>query len=1088
MTTNATVTLLFTDLVDAAELLERLGEESAQALRRTHFQLLRDAVAAHGGQEVKNMGDGLMVVFQSAVDAVSCAVAMAQTVDRHNQRNPIDRFEVRLGMNVGEPTREGEDYFGLPVVLAKRLCDSASGAQILTSDVVRALVGSRAGHRFRALEPRDLKGVGLTPVYEIDWEPIRRIPDALPPALVPASDSHFVGRERELARLRLAWKEATAGSRRAVLVGGEPGVGKTRLAAELAAHARDEGTVLYGRCDEDLGVPYQPFAEALRASAAACTNEELLRRVGRNGASLARLAPELRERLTELPPAVSGEAEAERYLLFEAVAEFLGAASEERPLLLVLDDLHWAAKPTLVMLRHLLRSTVAMNVLVVGTFRDTELDRATLLAETLADLRRAADVERLSLTGLDRASVAAFVEAAGYGPSAAAGELAEAVHAGTEGNPFFVGEVLRHLKESGDGELADVGLPPGVKDVVISRLTRLSATANRVLTLASVAGASFDLTVLERLTDVDADELLDALDEAVRARVIVELPLVGTYTFAHALIRQVLMGELTASRRARLHWRITETLAALPDAGQRVEELAFHSAEAGTVGDVGRAAGYALAASRQALERLAYEPAVELATQGLNALQRAPEVDQRARADLFLALSEACNFTGDVPAMKSAARRAADDAGAVHWVEGVARAAVLYGRWVELGVPDATLESLCDAALAALPAEELQWRARTLATLANYRISGLSLGANVQDLAEESLRVARLAEDPDSVAWSLYLCAITSMATGAVAERLARCEELVALSRGRDDSRGKLDGLVVRAVTRLEVGDVAGFDADTTELERLGERLHWWAADFWSGNLRITHAVLEGRLAEAYENIEGQFKRGAQDLNAINAYAAQLFAVRREMGTLDEIEPMLAATVAGGEGPLAFRAALALAWVDQGRSKDAAAALERLAADDFAALPLDVSFTGSLAVLSEVVASLGAAAYAPALLRRLEPHAGNLLVGAIGIVCLGAVDRYRGMLAATAGDTAAALAHYASAAELEEQVGGGAALARTRLWWGRLLCSEAGAAAGEDPETTGEGRRLLAAAAETAETFGMTLVARQAREALGAGA
>ncbi|HZN13504.1 MAG TPA: AAA family ATPase [Acidimicrobiales bacterium] len=1075
MTTNATVTLLFSDLINGTELLEQLGEDGAQTLRRTNFQLQREAIAAHGGQEVKTMGDGLMVVFQSAVDAVACALTIAVGTDRHNRRDPRERLDVRLGLNVGEPTREGEDYFGLPVVVAKRLCDSASAGQILVSDVVRALAGPRTAHRFRPVEPIDLKGVGLTPAYEVAWEPPTASTIPLPAALVAPSDACFVGRDRELERLRVAWKDVASGTRRAVLVGGEPGVGKTRLASEVAAMVQGDGTVLYGRCDEDLGVPYQPFAEALRASVLASSEEDLTVRIGRSGASLCRLVPELRDRLPELPPALAAEAEAERYLLFEAVAEYLAAASAAHPMLLVLDDLHWAAKPTLVLLRHLLRSTLPMSVLILGIFRDTELDRAPLLAETLADLRRDVDVDRISLSGLDRASVAAFVAAAGYDTSAATTELAEAVHAGTEGNPFFVGEVLRHLQESGEAALGDVGLPPAVKDVVISRLTRLSPGANEMLTLASVAGARFDLALLERLTDTSADNLLDALDEAVRARVIVELPIVGQYTFAHALIRQVLVGELTASRRARLHWRITQAIESLPDARHRVEELAFHATEAGAVGDVVQAAGYALAASRQALERLAYEPAVDAANQGLIGLTQTATVDHRLRAELHLALAEACNFTGDMPAMKGAARRAADDARACGWVEGIARAAVFYGRWVELGMPDPVAEELCEEALAGLPDDDLTWRARVLTTLANYRVNGLSLGAAVRPLADESLALARRANDHESLAWSLYLTATTLVSDAtAIDQRLRLAEELVVLSEDRDDHRGRLDGHVVRATTRLEQGDLPGFIADTAALELLAERLHWWAADWWADNFRVTEATLLGQFEEAEVRAEAQFKKGAQDVNAFNAYSAQIFTVRREMGRLDDIEPVMAEAVAANPSLIAFRCALALTWTDLGRDDDAATELDALAQDDFALLPRDVGYTSCLALLSETAAALGAPDHAARLGELLAPHAGRIVVGGMGIVCLGAVDRYLGMLAASCERGAEAAAHYAAAAELETALGTPPSLARTQYWWGRLLLGE--------PDD-GRARQLLAAAADGAERHGMARLLVRVREA-----
>ncbi len=1077
MTVNATVTVLFTDLVDATELLERLGEVGARELRREHFDLLREAITAAGGHEVKSIGDGLMVVFQSAVDAVAASVAMQQGIDRHNRRDPLGRFEVRVGLNVGEPTREGDDYFGLPVVLAKRLCDAAEPGQILVSDVVRALVGPRVQHRFRALPPLDLKGVGLTPAYEVMWEPIRPVSVPLPAALTPPIDAVFVGRERELERLHAAWKEALAGTRRAVLVGGEPGVGKTRLAAEFAESVAGEGVVLYGRCDEDLGVPYQPFAEAVRASLAVASDAELAERIGRTAASMIRFVPELRDRLPDVVVPPAADAEAERYLLFEAVAEYFAAISSDQPLLLVLDDLHWATKPTLVLLRHLLRSTVPMNVLVIGTFRDTELDRAQLLGEALADLRRDADVERMSLVGLDRASVVAYVTASGYGDGEAA-ELADAVHAGTEGNPFFVGEVLRHLKESGQSLYEGIGPPPGVADVVLSRLSHLSSTTNRVLSIASVIGPRFELPVLERLIDATPDALLDALDEGVRARVVVELPAVGNYTFAHALIRQVLLGELSASRRARMHWSIVEALASLPDADDRVQELAFHSAAAAGVGDVRRAAAYSLAASRRSLDRLSYESAVELANQGLSVLADAGADDQRA--ELLLTLAEGCSFTGDMRAMKEASAAAANAAQRAGWAEGMARAAVLYGRWIELGLTDDTAERMCEAALAALPEDDHRWRARVTATLANYRVNGLSLGADVIDLADESLALARTAGDDESILWALYLRAITLVSTGQVEERLALAEELVRRSAERDDPRGKLDALVTRASARLETGDVAGFEADTTALEELGAQLHWWAAHFWAGNFRITNAVLRGNFAEADVASDEQFKLGAQDVNAFNAYASQLFAVRRQLGRLDEIEPLIADAVADNPKLVAFRAALAAAAIDDGRRDEGRRLVLALAEGDFEGVPRDVGFTSALALLAESVASLGLAEQAGPLARLLEPHAGRLLVGGVGIVCFGAADRFLGMLAATMGRPDDAARLYEAAARLEAGIDARPELARTRYWWGRLHAEG-------DLADPARSRELLGQAGDVARELKMAALVARVEEALGSG-
>jgi tetratricopeptide (TPR) repeat protein len=1082
MTTNATVTLLFADVAEA---------DAPPDGHRPELQLLRDAVAAHGGTEVKNIGQGLMVVFQSAVDAVSCGVAMLQAVDRHNRRSGARTFDIRVGANVGEPTREGDDYFGLPVVLAKRLCDSAAPGQMIVSDVVRVLVSSRAAQRFRPLEPRDLKGVGLTVVYEVAWQAARPAALPLPPALVPPADACFVGREREVERLRAAWKDATLGNRRAVLTGGEPGVGKTRLAAELAnqigvaSQADDvpDGIVLYGRCDEDLGVPYQPFAEALRAAVAACTDDELQRRVGPSGATLVRLVPELADRLPDLATVERGEAEAERYLLFEAVAEFLAAASEDVPILLVLDDLHWAAKPTLMLLRHVLRATVPMSVLLIGTFRDTEIDRAPLLAETLADLRRDADVDRISLSGLDRASVAAFVVAA-TGSDDIDGqidELAEAVHAGTDGNPFFVGELLRHLQES-EGRLGEVGLPQGITDVVLSRLGRLSSLAHRALSVASVIGQRFELAVLERVLADSADDagggtgadaLLDALDEAVRAHVVVELAIAGQYSFAHALIREVLVDDLSAARRARIHWQITTAIESLGESN-RAEQLAFHSAEAGAIGDIARAADYAVVASERALERLAYEEAATIAERGLRVLGDRGDADSRRRAALRLAISEARNFTGEVAAMKQSALDAAADARNAGWPQGVARAAVLYGRWVAVSAVDPQARALMDEALALLPQDDLVNRARVSATLANYLTTGESRGADVVDLAEQSLALAREAGDRDSLAWSLYLTAVALSATGDIDARKALADELVGLTKDRDDARGVLDGRVVRAALRLELGDLAGFEEDIAELERLGERMHWWAAVYWGGVFRLVLMVMAGRFDEADAAATAQLEPSSQDVNALNAFAAQLYSIRREQGRLGEITEIMEGAVAESPGLIAFRAGLAQAHAESGRVDEARRELWALAAEDFALVPRDQAYVVTLALLAEVVALVGDAELARPLEARLAAHGGRLAIGGSGVVCFGAVDRYRAILLAVAGDHDAAASLFEAAVELETSVASPPAVARTQYWWAVMLVTVLPA----DRRAA-----LLDAAGDTADKLGMALLSAKVREA-----
>ena len=564
------VTILFSDLVGSTELLERVGDDASEALRRTHFGLLREAVASHAGTEVKNLGDGLMVVFGSAVDALECAAAMQKAVSRYNRR-AAERMSVRVGVHVGEPIVDESDYFGTPVVVAKRLCDRAEGGQVLVSDLVRALVGGHGALGFRHLEPLSLKG-SAEPMMasELIWDmttPGEHPP--LPTALVGPPEG-FVGRDGELAELRRALRTASSGRCRVVFIAGEPGIGKTTLASQVAAEAHAGGAlVLFGRCDEESLVAYQPIIEALTSYLGLGSERDLADRLGGYAADLALLLPVLNARIPGLP-GPTGAAN-ERWRLFEAFAGLLAHIAAEVTLVLVLDDLHWADRPTLQLLQHAIRKLTDARLLILGTYRDTDLARTHPMADTLADLRRAGMVERLALRGLAEDDVLRMV-ASTEEPLPAELELATALWSETEGSPLFVREILRHLEETEavirtDGgwrpqrRIDQLGIPDGVREVIGRRLNRLSDEANAVLHVGAVLGREFDLDVLERVSGMSTDALLDAVDDACASGILSEAPGgVGRYSFTHALVRRALYDELSLSRRVRLDRRVGEAL------------------------------------------------------------------------------------------------------------------------------------------------------------------------------------------------------------------------------------------------------------------------------------------------------------------------------------------------------------------------------------------------------------------------------------------------------------------------------------------------------------------------------------------------
>jgi class 3 adenylate cyclase len=369
--TTENVIVLFTDMVGSTALASSLAPDAADELRREHFSILRQAIAEAGGAEVKNLGDGLMVVFATASAALSCAVGMQQGIERDNRARGA-MVGLRVGLSIGEVSREHDDYFGDPVIEAARLCAVSEGGQILASDVVRAMAGRRSRHECRSLGKLTLKGLpDPVETVVVRWEPLggtatHAVP--LPGRLGVRPRVGVVGREAEIATMSDAFKRVAGGEgREAVLVSGEAGLGKTTLVAETARAAFDAGAcVLFGHCEEDLATPYQLFAEALGHYVTHATEDQLVAHVDAHGSDLVGLVPALASRLPGLPTSKATDAETERYLLFAAAVGLLVMASERQPVVVVLDDLHWADKASLQLLRHVIAAEQPMRVLVLG--------------------------------------------------------------------------------------------------------------------------------------------------------------------------------------------------------------------------------------------------------------------------------------------------------------------------------------------------------------------------------------------------------------------------------------------------------------------------------------------------------------------------------------------------------------------------------------------------------------------------------------------------------------------------------------------------------------------------------------------------
>ena len=378
-------------------------------------------------------------------------------------------------------------------------------------------------------------------------------PALLPRRLGDAARSSCVGRERELEILREVWASVTAGRRRLVLVSGEPGIGKTRLVAELAS-TTENATIVHGWCDQEGAAAYFPLSSIVR-SLARSHPDVLAAIVPALVTEIHRLVPELGS--ADLP--VAGDASITRLYLFDAIDTFLAAVSARQPLLVVLDDLHWADAGTLAVIRHLLRSDRDEPLLVVGTYRDTDVDRTHPLASSLHNLQREPGTARMSLSGLERDSVGALIaDRAGH---AASEEFVDLVYEETDGNPYFAEEVLAHLVESGavikndHGDwvntmpLSDVGVPEGIRDALGQRLSRLPVDTNEVLSVAAVVGREFDLVVVGEVLSLTLLDVIERLEPAIDAGLVHWRAGAGAGSFDHALVRESLLGELRSTPR-----------------------------------------------------------------------------------------------------------------------------------------------------------------------------------------------------------------------------------------------------------------------------------------------------------------------------------------------------------------------------------------------------------------------------------------------------------------------------------------------------------------------------------------------------------
>lgn len=1106
------VTFLLTDVVGSTRLWDQDPVAMDGALAR-HDEIVESVVRDNDGVLLKFRGEGdsTFSVFRRA----SAGARAAAAVHRALQDEPwSDRsrpsIQVRMALHTGEAFERNGDYYGPAVNRAARLRAIAGAGEVLVSRSAAELLVEDVGEwRLVALGARALKDLSRPEdVHRLDWgahglgptapgddvvdtEPVE--PDSVSrfgsprraarrPVETPGSV--FVGRRLELDALHQAWGRVAEGGCRAVLIGGEPGVGKTRLTAAFADEIGAAGhPVLHGRCDEDLGVAYQPFAQILSN----VIDSELVNDVAAmpGAGELLRLVPQLSTAAEPVIVDAGADLDSARWALFEGCAAVIERATRSRPAVIVLDDLHWSAVATQLLFRHLLRSERPIRALFVATYRAAETDWAEGFGALLADLHREDSVDRIHLAGLGEDDVAELlVRSAAAEVDPRAEDLARRLHRDSDGNAFFVTELIRNLVESGDifqradgtwtsdGEVETIGLPASVRDVVTRRIDRLGDRVRDLLTVAAVTGSNVDYRVLEHVVG-DVDDMLDAIDTAAAARLITDH---GSWlTFNHALTRDSLLAAVGPARRMRLHRQIADAMRLLPDRDDHIESIARHLCECGSPGDL-HAAEAAIAAGHRAVTRVAHEEAIEWFDRALGFLEPGSPTTDPTYYEAQLALAQAHIATGARARARDAMIAAGETALRLDDVQRLTEAARLASVVSTVGALDDQVVAILDEALRMAGSDHRRERVIVAADYANFRaLFGRGERERARLLADEAMALAREEADPDLLARALQARAASMMGTSQVQEFRATVEELLALGPAVTDANiiSRSHGYLATAV--LQSADREAFDQVHQKLRDHQDSAPTWYRGYLLGAWDVSVALMAGDWARAEAQLDSFAAYAANDANALNVWAANAFILHRDTGRIRSFLPVMQEAADRNPGIVAFEAATALALGELGSLDEVGEIIERRTRAGFDTLPDDQMLILTLGCYAEAVGRIRDEHAATEILDLLEPFRGQLLPPPAGTMVIAPADRAIGILKAVLGRSEESDAHFAEALDFEERLGFVTGIPRTLCWHGLSMLRRGDPLAPE----------VLGRAAVRAERLGMIGVVDEARRLLG---
>ncbi|MFC4116520.1 ATP-binding protein [Nonomuraea zeae] len=1035
--TLTTATILFTDVVSSTAMRIRLGEERANVVFRRLYQLLHSVVTASGSTFTKSLGDGLMAVFDSATAGLDAIIAVEQAVADENER-ALEKISIRAALAAGDVCWGHDDVSGLPTVEAARLVAVADGGQVMCTDLVRRLAQGRSRHEFKDLGR--LPGKGLREplhAYELHWQSAdHHHSGELASWLDNGHVLPFVGRDEELRALdgELAAAEFGSGL---VILQGEPGVGKTRLASVVARRAlKRQFTVLAGRCTDPARQAYEPIAGAVERLAR--TSPALLLRAGvdQQCGQLVRLAPSLAAPplSLEVPPAT--EPVSERYHLMAAARTLIERLATVRPVLLVIDDLQWATLESLQMLHALMWDADALPLLILATSRPVPVDAAMPeLYKLTADSR----VVQVSSFGLDEVTDA-LREVRGGGD-------AGLLHRITGGNAFLISEVAREL--SAGKELDALTVPDSVTRMVMARLSQLHPDARDLVSLLAV-GERMEAAELRHGLGLDEARFVAAVEEAMGAGLATSTGN-GPYHFSHELTRNALYATLSAPRAGLLHGRVADALCQTdPKAMEaRPYVVATHllaAAEHGRdPGRVSAAADAAVHAAQHALAGLAHREAVTWYKRALDLLEDFPGAGDERRAELLMECGRAMWLAGH-PEARATLMRAADLARECGRNDLIVTAALGGDRGSSVSAtPDQQRIALLTEARKLVDSTDLSTRALLAAQLASELIWAPD-GERRFALSDEAVALARKSGDPRTLAGVLGMRSLTIIPADPLHQRHRDGDEMLEAARRTGDDLALFHAYVQRTPPVLDSGDAVKAAMLLDQADELARRLGQPHLNWLIGYSKAGLTLMQGDLTQAEAEAESAMRLGTEigrRLEAVAIYSEQIAEIRRLQGRLWELRERLRRAA---QAPRVDPVHAVLRYLCELADEEADPLLERILADRGAVPPRNMAHRPALDNLAVAASRLGRAELAERLYDSLTGEGETFGHGTVMHHC---GHHYLAHLCVTMGDQQRASEHFEAAAEVHERRGVPLMLAESLLDWAELL--ETGGVSGPKP-------------------------------------